>query len=213
MSKASAADFDRQLDTLVERGYPRAGGLAAGAFRRRLEPLRAVVSELEDLAPRDDSEGAPFVIVVDGDLLSAAHAIALVQRREKAAFSAFDPDDLKRFEPIETVELPRGSAYLIVDVDTGQETRNVTPEDALKRIESGGRSPLTVEEGIALITQRPDAVARNAGFSLPGSRCGDRRVTALWISNGRPKLGWCWAGNPHTWLGSASCARRVGASV
>jgi hypothetical protein len=39
---------------------------------------------------------------------------------------------------------------------------------------------------------------------------GDRRVPALWISGGAPKLGWCWAGNPHTWLGSASCATRLG---
>ncbi|MGQ0669203.1 MAG: DUF5701 family protein [Actinomycetota bacterium] len=26
-----------------------------------------------------------------------------------------------------------------------------------------------------------------------------------------PRLGWCWAGNPHTWLGSASCGAGVGA--
>ena len=59
------------------------------------------------------------------------------------------------------------------------------------------------------MTHHPEAVDRNDGFSLLASRCGDRRVGALWISKGRPKLGWCWAGNPHTWLGSASCAARV----
>ena len=41
---------------------------------------------------------------------------------------------------------------------------------------------LTIEEGIALVTHYPEAAARNAGFSLLGSRCGDRRVPALWIS-------------------------------
>jgi hypothetical protein len=56
---------------------------------------------------------------------------------------------------------------------------------------------------------------------LLGSRCGDRRVPALWISGGSArdggtarrgaaKLGWCWAGNHHTWLGHASAAQRVG---
>lgn len=90
------------------------------------------------------------------------------------------------------------------------ETLNVTPDDALQSIHAGRRSPLTIDEGIALITQHPEAVARNRGFSLLGSRCGDRRVTALWMSKGRPKLGWCWAGNPHTWLGSASCGSRLG---
>jgi hypothetical protein len=97
-----------------------------------------------------------------------------------------------------------------VDVDTGKDTVNVTPVDALQQIETRDRSPLTIEEGIAVITHFPEAVAKNAGFSLLGSRCGDRRVPALWISQGRPKLGWCWAGNPHTWLGSASCGRRIG---
>ena len=26
----------------------------------------------------------------------------------------------------------------------------------------------------------------------------------MWISERAPKLGWCWDGNPHTWLGTAS---------
>ncbi|MDF2824427.1 MAG: hypothetical protein K0R68_1835, partial [Mycobacterium sp.] len=46
----------------------------------------------------------------------------------------------------------------------------------------------------------------------------DSRTPALWISNGAgrdggarrdaPKVGWCWAGNRHTWLGFASVAGR-----
>jgi hypothetical protein len=44
---------------------------------------------------------------------------------------------------------------------------------------------------------------------------------AVWISNGTrrdgaarrnaPKVGWCWAGNRHTWLGFASAAAQVAA--
>jgi hypothetical protein len=72
------------------------------------------------------------------------------------------------------------------------------------------RTPLTVDEGIAFVTQFPGALEKNKCFSLVGARCGDRRVPTLWISQGAPKLGWCWAGNPHTWLDSASCAGRAG---
>jgi hypothetical protein len=61
-----------------------------------------------------------------------------------------------------------------------------------------------------LITHFPDILQKNNGFSLLDSRCGDRRVTALWISGGKLKLDWCWAGNPHTWLDSASCEYRIG---
>jgi uncharacterized protein DUF5701 len=46
-------------------------------------------------------------------------------------------------------------------------------------------------------------------FSLLGSRAGDKRVPALWVSSRRPRLGWCYQGAPHTWLGTASCAGRL----
>jgi hypothetical protein len=36
-------------------------------------------------------------------------------------------------------------------------------------------------------------------------------VPALWIADRAPKLGWCWDGNPHTWLGTASAAHRLAA--
>ncbi|HYN94662.1 MAG TPA: DUF5701 family protein [Pilimelia sp.] len=31
----------------------------------------------------------------------------------------------------------------------------------------------------------------------------------MWISGRAPKLGWCWEGNPHTWLGVASTGARI----
>jgi len=145
------------------------------------------------------------------ELRDRHRAVAAIEWRGKRATSMLEAGDLDRFEAIEGLNLPDADSYELVDVDTGIDLRNVTPDDALPRILEAGRSPLTVEEGIALIAQHPEALGRNAGFSLLGSRCGDKRVPALWISKGAPKLGWCWAGNPHTWLGSASCAARLGA--
>ncbi len=118
--------------------------------------------------------------------------------------------ELATFTPIAPVSLPARAAYVMSIVDTGRDSRNMTPDDGLERVLARGRSPLTIEEGIALVTQFPEAVATNGGLSLAGSRCGDRRVCALWISKGAPKLGWCWPGNPHTWLGIASCKARAG---
>jgi hypothetical protein len=134
--------------------------------------------------------------------------LPLIQRRGKAAIERLYPVEVERFAPIEAVELPSGHAYLMVDVERGKETLNLTPDAALEAIHARGRSPLTIEEGVALLTHFPEFLQPNNCFSLLASRCGDRRVPALWLSEGRPKLGWCWAGNPHSWLGSASCARR-----
>ena len=43
-------------------------------------------------------------------------------------------------------------AYLLVGVDRGEEFCGVPPEDALPVIRGRGRTPLTIDEGIALVT-------------------------------------------------------------
>jgi Family of unknown function (DUF5701) len=203
------AEFGRQIYNLLAKGYPSVTGLKADEFLAHVYPLLGRVGELETSDGRDAAT-IPFVIVVKSELAPGAETIGLVERRDKAGMSVLDADEFEAFRPIDSVALPDGLAYLMVDIETGADTRNVTPDAALDVINGRQRSPLTLDEGIALLTHYPEAVARNAGFSLLGSRCGDRRVTAMWISGGRPKLGWCWAGNPHTWLGSASCAGRLG---
>ena len=127
---------------------------------------------------------------------------------EKPAALMFELGELDRFVPIEGIEIPAGPSYIVEGVDVGHDLRNVAPDDALALILERGRSPLTVEEGIALVARHPEILRKNHCFSLPGSRCGDKRVPAIWISDGAAKVGWCWAGNPHTWLGYASCAQR-----
>ena len=126
----------------------------------------------------------------------------------RSVFTTMEADDLARFAPIDGVTVPVG-LYVLEDVDTGADLVNVTPDDALPRILAAGRSPLTIEEGLALLDRDPELLRTHNAFSLLASRCGDRRVPALWTSKGRPRLGWCWAGNPHSWLGSASCAART----
>jgi hypothetical protein len=73
--------------------------------------------------------------------------------------------------------------------------------------------------------QEPGVLERNHCFMAVGSRRRtpsgrqDARTPAIWISNGTgrdgpdrrgaPKIGWCWAGNRHSWLGFASAAGRA----
>ncbi len=116
---------------------------------------------------------------------------------------------LAPYRPIAEVELPDPAAYLLLDVDRGEEFLDVRPEEALPVILGRGRTPLTVEEGVAVVTHAPEVLEKNRCFMLSGSRRGDRRVPAMWISERAPKLGWCWDGNPHTWLGVASTGGRT----
>lgn len=204
-ASTARSELDRQIDRLVELGYPALAGLGEQRFRETLAPLADVLpGETTSTVPADDR--IPFVLVVTA--VAPADAAALMTRDGNPAELMLRPDEIARFTPIEGVDVPSAAAYLLVDVDTGSQFCNVRPVDALPRITGQGRTPLTIAEGVAVVTQRPDMLRKNKCFSLLGSRCGDKRVPAIWISGRAPKLGWCWAGNPHTWLGAASAAAR-----
>jgi hypothetical protein len=120
-----------------------------------------------------------------------------------------DDDDIARFRPLPELGVPR-APYLLLDVDTGEDTLGRTPAEVLPELVSRGRLPLTIAEGLAVLVSEPGVLTSRNAFSLLGSRAGDKRVPALWTSSRRPRLGWCYQGAPHSWLGSASCAGRLG---
>ena len=163
--------------------------------------------------PLRDHATGDSVLVVTRDVVSPYDTVPLLHLDGSDRPGRVDRNhaegDLAAYHPVEDC-IPPGKAYLLVGVERGEEFCNVTPEEATATIRGRGRTPLTIDEGIALVTQRPDVLEKNKCFMLAGSRRSDRRVPALWISERAPKLGWCWDGNPHTWLGTASCAARVG---
>jgi len=203
-------EFDRQVENLVQKGYPKVASVKAEEFMKYIDPLTERIRELAALEKEAKEGCIPFVIVVKNDLVAGEKAMPLVDLKGTKGFVGLHPVEIKSFKPIEGLQIPNGMAYLLVDIDTGKGTLNITPDEAMKIIEKENRSPLTIAEGIALMTHYPEILKKNNCFSMLGSRCGDRRVTAMWISYGKPRLGWCWAGNPHTWLGSASCDSRIG---
>lgn len=202
----AALEFDRQVRTLVSKEYPRLAGMTERAFISLLEPLRAALIDRQLESPT--RARVPFALVISPRLVRVNNQMARTGLGRKPGFSIFDAADIGRFTAVEDVAVPARDAYLVFDIDREKATLNVAPDKALPMITERGRTPITVEEGIAFITQFPASLEKNNCFSLAASRCGDKRVPALWISSRAPKLGWCWAGNPHTWLGSASCATR-----
>jgi hypothetical protein len=212
-----AAEFDRQVRTLIELGYPKVSGLVPERFAALLAPLRATVMKAADTEYDEydaESGRVPFVLIVTRELApieetmprTALHGGKLPGFVDRS----FEPGALERFVATPQAELPSQRAYLLFDVERGEEFCGVVPRDAMATIAERGRTLLTIEEGIALITHFPQVLVKNKCFSLGGSRSGDRRVPALWISQKAPKLGWCWEGNPHTWLGMASAGSRRG---
>jgi hypothetical protein len=189
--------LDQQLDLLVALGYPELAGLSEDAFRALAEPLR-------QLAP-----ASSYLLVVRSTLVPTVAAVERWSVRGKAGWTDM-ADELAGYRPIDGVEVPQAGMYLLTDVGTGPETLGVTPADALPQILARGRTPLTIDEGVALVTQDPDVFESRNAFQALGSRATNKRIPSFWISKGAPRLGWCWLNNPHSWLGSASAEARLG---
>jgi hypothetical protein len=210
MSTSAVDEFDRQRDRLIALGYPQLAGLSDTKFAALLGPLRIIA---QDLGTDTRDEGhVPFAVVVrnvDADRL--VPLLHLAGRTEAGILDRNHGDKgLAPYQPLPDLGVPDAKAYLLVDIERGEEFCGVRPGDAVQAIGRRGRSPLTIHEGIALVTLFPEILQQNKCMMLAGSRRGDRRVPAVWISGKAPKLGWCWEGNPHTWLGTASATARLG---
>ncbi|MFB7779492.1 DUF5701 family protein [Streptomyces bauhiniae] len=197
-----------QAERLIELGVHEIAGLSAAE-------VRAVA--------KGDGDG---LLAVRPDLAPASVLAPLLRRRDKAGFVVTDMTDVDLFAPLGTIDLPDTPLYLVAGVGRGDDMANWSPDEALPALTAASRTPLLLTEGIHWVLQRPDVLERNHCFMTIGSRLRkpngtlDARTPALWISNGTgrdgrerreaPKVGWCWAGNRHTWLGFASGSGRRG---
>ncbi|MEU6742119.1 DUF5701 family protein [Streptosporangium sandarakinum] len=212
----AAAEFDRQVHNLIEREYPAMAGLTPEHFQSLAAPLRDLAATTGNLTREPDTGRFPFVLVVTRQVVPIEQMMPRTTLRGKAepgfVDHSFEPGSLERFVASTETGLPDRPVYLLMDIERGEEFCGAVPRDAMDTITARGRTLLTIEEGIAVITQFPEILVKNKCFSLGGSRSGDRRVPALWISRNAPKLGWCWERNPHTWLGMASAGSRRAAA-
>jgi hypothetical protein len=195
-----------QAERLIELGVHDLAGLSA-------ERMRDV--------PHIDQ----FLLVIHPGLVPASALAPLLRVNDKPGFVVTDMADVDEFVPISSVTMPDAPLYLVSDLDRGDAMANWSPDEALPAISDAGRTPLTLTEGLHWLLQRPEALERGHCFMTIGSRLRkpggslDARTPAVWISNGTgrdgaanrdaPKVGWCWAGNRHTWLGFASAGGRL----
>lgn len=203
-----AAEFDRQVAVYEALGAADLLGVP-GALAERVAPLRGLATGTAPApgsAEREDA--ADFVLVLPE--LDPNDLAPAMRRGEQRGVSVIGREEMATYLPIRGVAVPAGP-YLLTGIDVGSDFRDVRPQDALVTIRERGRTGLTIAEGVALAVVRPDLLRPNRCWSLLASRAGNQRVPAVWISQRRAKLGWCWDGNPHTWLGAASAGARVAA--
>src|SRR5690606_32170552 len=198
-SATPVEELDRQVRAYVESGVADLLGLDEAGLAALVAPLRAVVERDGSTfghAPAQDDDDVDFLLVLR--VPDVNDAVPAMRRGSKLGVSVIDREELATYVPVEGVEVPDAAAYLLTGIDVGSEFLNIRPEDALVAVRERGRTPLTIAEGVALAIVRPDRLRPNRCFSLMGSRTGtNQRVPAVWISERRAKLGWCWDRNPH----------------
>jgi Family of unknown function (DUF5701) len=197
-----------QADRLIGLGIHELVGLSA--------------TQVRTAAASTDARNA--LLVVHSARVSASTLAPFLEHSGKPGFVVQDMADVDQFTPIDIAAPPFSVLYLLHEIGRGDEMANWSADEALPAITAAGRTPLTLVEGIHWLLQQPEALTRKHCFMTIGSRLRkfdgtlDTRTPALWISNGTgrdgaprrhaPKVGWCWAGNRHTWLGFASAAGR-----
>jgi len=196
-----------QADRLIHLGVHTTAGLTADALRRAA------------------ADGPADGLLVVSPTCAPVSALApLLSLGGRSGFVVQDMTDVDDFMPLPDLDVPTTPVYVIEPPDRGDDLANWSPDEALVELTARGRSPLTLAEGVHWALQVPGVLERNRCFMTIGSRrVGargrlDARTPALWISGGTgrdgrerrgaPKVGWCWAGNRHTWLGFASTTAR-----
>jgi hypothetical protein len=209
---AALPSVPEQAERLIELGVHRMAGLPADRVR---EAVGHAVG--------------PALLVAHHRITPASTLAPVLNHAGRPGFIVSDMTDVDDFAPIVSVEIPETPLYLVHDLDRGDAMLNWSPDEALPAIADSGRTPLTLTEGLHWLVQRPDVLERGRCFMTIGSRVRkasgalDARTPAVWISNGTgrdgaanrgaPKVGWCWAGNRHTWLGFASAGGRLTVDV
>lgn len=185
----------------------------------------SVITAVQLRGAAEALEGPPGqLLALHPDIAPVSELASLMRRSGRAGFVVVDLTDVDEFAPTDDSTSPPGPVYAVVGPERGDSLAGSSPDEALPHLLEQGRTPLTLAEGVHWVLQAPAVLERNHCFMTVGSRKRrpdgrlDARTPAIWISNGTgrdgperrdaPKVGWCWAGNRHTWLGFASAAGR-----
>lgn len=198
-----------QVQRYADLGIAELVGWSAPQLAERATALASQVIGAPGLgaAAVDPTTGRlPVVLVLPG--LPVEKVMPLTLEGAGVGLTNMFPVGPDAFTPV--VPVPT-EPYLLLDLDTGRDTLGVPPSEAGPLLEGRGRLAITIAEGVSALVLHPGLLRAASCFQMLASRDGSRRIPSLWVTKqGNPRLGWCWDGNPHSWLGAASAAARVG---
>ena len=192
--------FEQQIKKLLGKGYPGIIGIKVDSFLHYINALRDELNEVGEI----EENHIPFLIVIPACFVSIPTQWSLVKIDNKAGCTHINPGSFRNTDGIETPSVP----YLVFDIECipASAEKPFCSDERIKEFGLDGRRGLTVEEGIALITQHPEMLMlKDYNTELPGSRCGIGHVPGFSLTHNGPELVKVRSDVPSRFWGSASC--------
>jgi hypothetical protein len=158
--------FAKQVNTIIESKFHIPTGLSESHFvNRHIMPLKQLLAEnIKDT--RTEENHIPILVVVPNTIVPLSYQLERIREsiNDIQLEHIIKPEWFENATGVSTPDKP----YLLVDVETGYAMKNTTPKNCVKTFNDEGRFPLTVDEGIALISHFPE-VLESHWVDLPGS--------------------------------------------
>jgi hypothetical protein len=158
--------FAKQVKTIMVRKFHIPAGLSETDFvNRHIMPLKKLLVK-KIIDTKIEENHIPILLVIPNTVVPLSYQLERARENinDTRLNHVIEPE---WFENAKGVSTPV-KAYLLCDVETGYAMKNTTPKSCVKIFDAGGRLPLTVDEGIALITHFPE-VLESHWVDLPGS--------------------------------------------
>jgi len=158
--------FAKQVKTIIERKFHIPSGLSENDFvKRHIIPLKQLLVKNHKYTKIEESH-IPFLVVVPNAMVPLSYQLERIRENINGMQLGhlIKPEWFENAPGLSTPDKP----YLLVDVETGCAMKNTPPKKCVKTFKNEGRFPLTVDEGIALISHFPE-VLESHWVDLPGS--------------------------------------------
>jgi hypothetical protein len=164
-----------------------------------LESLREIIEEYQ-------GGDIPFLIVIPPNIASISDQLSLIEYEGRGVTQFLKDEDFINSEGILTPAEP----YIVTKVEVGNQLLRVSADSAFEGLAAKGRSPLTISEGAALLTQYPHVLDfMNTSFAGTAHRSG--HAIDMYVYAGAVKLKRDPGDYADPRWGVPSCERRISA--
>lgn len=181
--------FDAQITRMHDRGVPES---IVEIFREQRDSVIEKAFEM-----KIKKGNIPFLPVIPRTFRGPHDLMAMVRNGSRIGYTYLNPPNISNVSSVP--EEP----YYLYDIDTGESTRDKSPETADEIILEQKRHPLTIAEAIALATHT-DVLSQHYIRALSSYYRGSEILCISLDNNSHPRLD----ENNHGVSGSPSCGER-----